>query len=838
MPFVEVVEAALTRSSSIEQFRNLAAGNAAELAQIAPGLRRVFPNLPIAAELPTAQVRRYLFQSLFDFIARLSRVKPLVLLLDDLHWADESTLAMVNFLARRVEHLPVLVIATYRDEELDASATLNRTLEELIRTGIGSIKLEGLPRQGVAQMIAGLSRRQPPGHLIELIFEETQGNPFFVEEVYNNLAEEGMIFGRDGEFVSLPSGHELTVPQNLRLVIGRRLDRLSENAREVLSVAAVIGQSFSFMLLEAVVGALDPDALLEGFEEVQHAGFITASTQGPEAPFAFAHELVRQTLIRRMSQPREQRLHLKTAQAMEQLFPARVEERAAEIVYHLIKSGPYADSAKVAHYLSLLGQSLLRAGALEDARLTFAKALQSQETDVATRARILADLACAERGLGDWNAAIGHLRQSIDLYADAGDLRSIGRIVFEMVESFVWTGDFREAVEFADRGLSHLRGDEPTYQARLLSALGYIRAAQGQYSSAMQAYKEALASPAVGPFLARVLAYRSVCHCNFMQLDEALFDAQKSASLSNPEASPWTHTLALSIMMRAHYCLGRPGQALKIAVDLEPLARGAGQLAALSFCASIEAWADFARNPRIVILDQRIRDAVSFHRETSLSLFLAQSLGQMSLVRFLAGDWDEATAIAEEARTGELHQAFAGFAAGMLLRLSGYSGDRERVLELFDQARAHLPVLERPNPGGSWSLLMEAVESLSMVDEHGRAAELYPQVRELLSTGAVCMTFGCRFLETTAGIAAGAGGNWDLAGQHFERALNQAAEFPHRLEEAEVQRLHAMMLLRCNRPGDRERARGMLTSAADSYENIGMPQHLKLTRALLKKIGH
>jgi tetratricopeptide (TPR) repeat protein len=835
MPFVEIIEGALAGASSVEQFRTMAADDAAELAQIAPALRRVFSELRAPAELPTPQLRHQLFQSLFAFLARLSRTQPLLLLVDDVHWADESTLAMLNFLAGRLQHVAVLVVANYRDEGLDATRPLNRTLEELVRLGIDPIKLGGLPREGVTQMLASLCRRHPPEHLVTLIFEETQGNPFFVEEVFSHLLEEGKVYNQAGDFREASDSDDLTVPENVRLVLGRRLDRLSKDAREVLSAASVIGRSFNFNLLETVLDRMNPDALLDGLEEAEHTGFITSSSQGPEAPFAFSHELARQTLLAGISLPRQQRLHLKIANVLEKLLDTRIDEGAAEIAYHLLKSGPYIDHTKAARYIAVLGHNLLRAGALEDARLTLLKALQYEQPDPALRAQTLADLACAERGEGNWTSATDHLRESIVGYAEAGDLRSIGRIVFEMVESFVWTGHFAEAAEFAESGLSHLRSDEPTYHARLQSALGYIRASRGEFSSAIEAYEQALASPAVSPFLARLLGYRSVCHFNFMQPEEALFYAQKSASLSDPQNSPWTHALALSTAMRSHYCLGKPEQALKIAVELEPLARAVGQLPALSFCVSVLAWADFGRRPRLAVLDQRIREAVAFHRETSLTLFLAQSLAQLSLVRFLDGDWDSARSIAEEARFGELHPAFAGFATGTLFRLAAYSDQRQRVLELFDQVRSHLPRPGQANTIGAWSLLMDVIESLAIVEEGGLAAEFYPLVCELLSSGAVCVPVGCRFPQTVAGIAASACKNWNRAEQHFATALKQARELPHRVEEAEVLRFHAMMFLR--RGGDRVHAREMLESAARAYQEIGMPRHLEIARNRLAKIA-
>jgi tetratricopeptide (TPR) repeat protein len=706
-------------------------------------------------------------------------------------------------------------------------------LEELLRLGIHPIKLRGLPRSGVAQMLADLSQRQPPEHLVSLIFEETQGNPFFVEEVFGHLVEDGRIFDDAGNFLQSSGDANLTVPDNVRLVLGRRLNRLGNNAHEVLSAASVIGRSFSFALLEAVLDWADPDELFAGLEEAQRTGFITSSSQDSEAPFVFSHELVRQTLLAGISQPRQQRLHLRIAQALEQVYGARIEERAAEVAHHLLKSGPFADAGKTSYYLSLAGQSLLRAGALEDAQRSLASALSHQQTDATKHAHTLANLACAERGLGDWSAAIAHLQESLGLYASVGDLRSIGRVVFEMVETFVWTSQLDAAAEIAERGLSHLRSDESAYRARLLAARGLIHGMRGEFSPAMKAFDEALASPAVTPFLARVLAYRSLCHFYFLQVDQALKDSRKSAALSNAQDSPWTHALALSIAMRSLYHLGQPDQALGIGIKLEALAKGVGQLAALSICLSIRAWAEFAREAALAFLDRKIRNAVTFHRGTRLSFFLAQSLAQMSQVRFFAGDWDPAWSIAEEARATERPGAFAGLGAAMMLRLAAYSGDRGRVLELVDQTQLQLPLPGHVNTIGAWSLLTGTVEALAIIGERRRAAELYPQVRELLGCGAAWMSFGCRFPETIAAIAASAAGEWDAAERHFEITLRQAIQVPHRLEEAEVRRFHAAMLLERNPAGDRERAREMLVRAVESYERIAMPRHLELARAML-----
>jgi len=833
LPFVEIIEAALSQSPSVEDFRRLLDGDASELAQIAPVLRRLYPDLAHAAELPAAQVRRYLFQSFFNFLARVSATKPLLIILDDLHWADESTLALVNFLANRIRQARALVLLTCRDGGLDVNPALTRTLEELLRLGVRATRVPGLQREAVAQMIGGLSRQNPPEELVDLIFEETQGNPFFVEEVFTHLLEEGKLFDSSGNFRSSFEHDELLVPDNVRLVLSRRLARLSDGVSQVLSAASVIGRNFSFMLLESVLDRMESDVLFEALEEAQRIGLIMSSAEGPESPFAFSHELVRQTLLTGLSQPRRKRLHLKIAQAIEHVYGARSADHAAEIAHHLLKSGSSADSNKLSEYLALAGENALRTGAYENARRSFEAALAHQQSDPAARAELYSGLAAAERGSGNWNAALAHLHDSLEAYAGIGDPRMIGRIVFDMVEGLVWTGRFDEASEIAERGLTRLAGEEDVYRARLLAALGLIYSVRGEYAQAMKAFGEALALPAVKPFMARTLAYRSVCDFYFLQLRDALKNSRKSAELSNAKDSPWTHAIALSRVMLSDYHLGDIDEAAKIGAELEPIAHRAGQIAALSYCVSTSAWIEFGRGPDLATLDRRIRKILAINRSARTPLFLSVSLVQASLVRFFAGDFDAGRARAREARAAELPGVFDGLSVAMVLRLAAYSGDRRDVFDLLKETQARLPKPGVPNTIGAWALLMAAVESLATIGERHRTAELYPRVRELLDSEVVCLSFVCRFPQTIAGIAAGAGGQWAAAEEHFRTALQQAERFPHVLEQAEVRRFHAAMLLERDSAGDRERAREMLGAALETYARIVMPRHSDLTRGLL-----
>src|SRR5208282_4748913 len=172
-------------------------------------------------------------------------------------------------LANRVAHLPVVIIGTYRGGCSENNPALARTLEELIRMGVRPLKLGCLSKDATAQMLRTLSQRQDvPENLVSLIFEESQGYPFFVEEVYRHLIEEGKVFDAAGQFRTDIEIDEIDVPENVRLIISRRLERLDENEKRVLAAAAVIGRSFSFQLLTGII-QIDVDELFAVIEKAQ-----------------------------------------------------------------------------------------------------------------------------------------------------------------------------------------------------------------------------------------------------------------------------------------------------------------------------------------------------------------------------------------------------------------------------------------------------------------------------------------------------------------------------------------------------------------------------------------
>jgi tetratricopeptide (TPR) repeat protein len=836
LPFVEIIESGLAQATSLDDFRQQMGDNAAALAQLAPSLQRIFQDIPELLELPPVQKRRYFFQSLTEALARASRVRPQLRILEDLHWADESSLALLIHLADRVAQLPLVIIGTYRSGYSEDNPAWVRTLEELIRRGIRPLKLSGLSKDAIAQMLHDLSQGQAPESLVSLIFEESQGNPFFVEEVYRHLLEDGKLLDSAGQFRTDLKIEEIDVPENVRLIIGRRLERLDENERRVLAAAAVIGRSFSFQLLTGI-SRIDVDELFTVVEKAQQMGIVVASAEGPEKPFTFGHELVRQTLLAGISVPRQQQLHAWVADAIERLYPGAVNERAGEIADHLLKAGSFADSQKLVRWLKLAGKSALEAVAFEEARRSFRTALShSSAVDVREKADLLASLAMAARGLDQWDVVLATLREALEIYNNLADREMIGRTFNELTDAFLWAGRFREAAETAGCGLAYLQADVSADRARLLAALGEAHAATADYEPAQEALREALkiASQLSDPQLvANVLGARSIVNVQFFRLREAAADGLRSEQLGGSETPPWQRAIQLLVLHQTVLWLGHAEEAVRIADELEPLARKIGQSLSVALCLSTRAWIEFGKAPNLAQLETVLRQVSKSDQKAWYPFWEPLSKVQLSLADFFRGNWAGALLHAQAACRAEPGSSIEGLGVGTLFRQLAYAGEGDGAVTILSEKRTRLPLGGRPNTRGSWLMLALVIEGLVMLGEQAQAAELYPFAHELVGTGAVALFEIFRFTQTIAGMAATAARQWEAAESYFQIALQQAEAFPCRLEQAEIRRFHAMMLMDRAAPGDREKAQTLLREALESYTSIGMPRHGEVTQTLL-----
>jgi tetratricopeptide (TPR) repeat protein len=750
LPFVEIIESGLAQTESLQAFRQRMGDKAAELARLAPRLRRVFPDIPTPLELAPAQQRRFLFQSVSDALAYAARTQSYLFVLEDLQWADESTLALLAHFTSRISELPVVIIGICRDLHSENNPALTRTLEELIRQGVRPLKLAALSKDTVAKMLLGLAKREVPESLVNLVFDQTEGNPFFVEELYRHMLEDGRLCDAAGQFRSDIDVEASGVPENVRLVIGRRLERLSESEKLVLAAAAVIGRSFSFQLLAAIT-QIDVDELFTVIEKAQRTGIIVSSAEGPERPFTFGHELTRQTLLASISAPRQERLHADVADAIERLYPGTVNERISDITDHLLKAGSFADPRRLIRCLTLAGKSALNSGAFEEARRSFRSALfRLGEVDAKERADLLADLAIAERGLEHWDRAFVNLAEALEIYISLGDQQMIAKSCIELPAVLGWADRSAEAPETAERRLAYIHEAASDDRARLLAILDHARAANGSFEPANEALREALG----------------------------------------------------------------------VVLELSDPAR---------------AWIEFGKTGDLAKLKTSVQTVLKSESKLSSTFWNCFSEVQLSLIDFLRGNWASALLHAQASSETGAETLLREFGIGTLFRQLAYAGNHEGALAILDQERDFLPRMGQPNTRARWWMLAQVIEGLAMLGEQSRVGQLYPVVRGLVRSGSVALWPLCRFTQTVAGIAAAAAQQWESAEEHFQSAQRQAEAVPHQLEQAEICRFKATMLIDRAARGDRGKARGLLREAEKTYTHIGMPRHVEITQSLLRQ---
>jgi tetratricopeptide (TPR) repeat protein len=213
--------------------------------------------------------------------------------------------------------------------------------------------------------------------------------------------------------------------------------------------------------------------------------------------------------------------------------------------------------------------------------------------------------------------------------------------------------------------------------------------------------------------------------------------------------------------------------------------------------------------------------------------WVSQSYTYLGLAHFWRGRWDQALESFREGASLEPPGVLAGYDWAGLFMCQGYMGDKDAALAALEERREGLPRPGRANTWGAWAMLFGAVEGLAVLGEREEAAKLYPLVLKAVNSGAL-VTWHWVPPQSLAGMAAAAGEQWEKAEDHYETALRQAHELPHKIEQPEVRRWHARMLMDRNGPGDREKARELLTEAIAMYRQIGMPKHVEMAEALLR----
>ncbi len=316
--------------------------------------------------------RGALFEAVVRLLSSVAQESPLVLLLDDLHWADEPTTQLLRYIVRAMRGSRVLIVGAYRDTDLDPALPFEAALRDLHRERLASrFTLRRLSSDDTRAIMEELLEGPADAvsqRAVQSVHQASEGVPFFVEELVLHLREEGRLSVGDSGHWDLQLGNETFVPPGVRSVVGHRLSRLSESAREALAVASVIGREFSFELLYHVLNERDPQAasqLVESIDDAVQKRLIleTAPGAGRETSYSFAHEQIREVLYWGLNAIRRRTLHETVGRKLE-LEDAARRGNAARLAYHFSNGD---DLSKAAAYSRTAGDEAAQAHAYEEA---------------------------------------------------------------------------------------------------------------------------------------------------------------------------------------------------------------------------------------------------------------------------------------------------------------------------------------------------------------------------------------------------------------------------------------------------------------------------------------
>jgi tetratricopeptide (TPR) repeat protein len=428
--------------------------HAAPLTRIVPLLRERVPDVPEPVALEPAEERVRLLDAVAQSLLAVAARVPTMLVLDDLHWADAGTVALLRHVARFVPRARLLLLGAYRDVEVAAHHPLTDALGTLPReTSYEQLGLAGLDAAAIKELVDTVADREMPAAWVEALTRETSGNPFFLREVLLHLAEEGVLAPADGRAAPGPEG--LQLPDTVRQVIARRLARLPAATSDLLRVAAVFTGGIDFEVARRVAG-LEEHAALDALDAALAAQLLAAAG-GPTAAYDFPHALVRHTLYEGLSPARQVRLHRAVAEAMEAIYGERAVEHAAEIASQYARSAGLPGSERgVPHAVAAADRAA--AASAHDDTVTFLRiALQLLPPNDARRARLLGRLGMALLGALNYEAALPAVREAGELIAAAEGKDAAADFLAEAAMQCTYGGGFYQgAWAFASQGLGYI----------------------------------------------------------------------------------------------------------------------------------------------------------------------------------------------------------------------------------------------------------------------------------------------------------------------------------------------------------------------------------------------
>ena len=824
-PFVEALDQ-LTRSIDPTELRAVLGTGGGEVTRLLPDLTLRVGDLPAPVEADPDTERHRLHTAVTGLLTGVSRGRPLLLVLEDGHWADAPTLLLLRHLARSAGDARVLVLATFRDTEADIPGVLTETLADLRRSeDIVRLRLEGLSRDDVDEFVrraAGGSLGPELHELAVSIYALTEGNAFLVCELWRALIETKAVEALDGTFRVVRPPAELGTPESVREVVSQRLARLAPRTSDLLELAATAGSEFDLDLVRRAAGPGEGE-LLDSVEEAVRSGMID-EIPSPGLAYRFTHELVRRALYDRLSAVRRAELHLRIGEALEAGDAATV-RTLADLAHHFGAAAPFDQSGRGVEYNVRAARAAVGALAFDEAAAQLRRALELGIEEPARRAEIFLELGDASHRAGKALDALGAFRSAAAIARELGDPQLLARAAIGY-ENACWRPGFADqgAVELLAEAVDALGGERSALRVGLLAGLARALDFRGDHDRALAVRTEAETMarqlddrPALATVLVR--SYWSFASSPLVEILDMLTEAR---DLGDQLGDTELRAEAMAWRVPAFVALCDMESARREVAVLRETAEQTAQPfilhvtehygAAIALCdGDLERAEELAERSHEWSRLLTGRDASGVYGIQMFNIRREQGrLAELApVVRILAGD---------ENRAGPWAPGLAALLAEL-----GMEAEARRTL-----ARVAAEGLDRFRETLWLASLTYLTDACAELQDEETAALVYPFLEPFATTnvmiGHLVSCFGAA--DRYLGMLAATLGEYERAEEHFERALELNRRMGARTWLAHTAYRYARLQLARRRP-----AGPLLAEAAALAERIGMPTLLARVRA-------
>ncbi|MGH2625083.1 MAG: ATP-binding protein, partial [Anaerolineales bacterium] len=467
-PWVQSLRAYL-RDRPAAVIREQLGPGAADLAQMLPEVRALHPALPEPGSLDQEGARFRLFDAATTFLRNATAEHPFALILEDIHAADAASLLLLRFITRDLAEIPLLVVGTYRDIEVDPDHPLGETLNHLVREqATRRLPLTGLSRDEAARFIEIITGSPPPETLVEVVHVQTEGNPLFMSEVVRLLPPDGRL--AQG---AAPGVVRLALPLGVGEVIGRRIAQLPKECGQLLALASVLGREFHLEILKRLSG-LRIEEMLALLDQAIAARLVT-EIPGTVGRLRFAHGLIRESLYEGIPLARRVVLHREAGEVLESLYAPQVEPHLAELAHHFLQAATAGAAEMALTYARRAADRSMSLLAYEEGARLYRMALQILEAqgfgDDRSRCDLLLALGDARMRSGDTPAARETFLQVMAVAREGHLPEYLARAALGYGGRFAWDrGDSRLPL-LLEEALRSLPEEDSPLRARLLARL-------------------------------------------------------------------------------------------------------------------------------------------------------------------------------------------------------------------------------------------------------------------------------------------------------------------------------------------------------------------------------